>query len=67
MDLDRREAGAVGVVHRLDHVVDELLSNGCLDFGAIEGTCFGAQHRMAHARNLEDRHGGTIIPGLHRR
>ena len=61
VDLRRRQADAVILDHRLDHVVDQLLDDRVADVGALEGARLRAQHRMAHARDLQDRHIRRII------
>src|SRR5581483_131590 len=56
VNLRRGEADAVILGHRLDHVVDEPLHSGGLDLAAIERLSSAAQHRVAHASHLENRH-----------
>ena len=55
--LRRRQPDAVVLVHRLDHVVDELL-DGRRDLIAARssGLRLGAQHGVAHARDFQNRH-----------
>jgi hypothetical protein len=55
--LRRREADAVVLGHRVDHVVDQLLSRGALDFRLVERPGLGTQHGMPHARDLQNSHG----------
>ena len=50
------EADAVILVHRLDHVVDELLDDGVAEVRLLELPCAPAQNRVPHARDFEDRH-----------
>ena len=55
------QADAVILGHRVDHVVDELLHGGGLDVASFEGPRLGAQHGVAHARDLQDGHDRGII------
>jgi ADP-ribose pyrophosphatase YjhB (NUDIX family) len=43
-------------LHRLDHVVDELLDSGGFDVGALEGSRTRPQDGMTHAGDLQNRH-----------
>ena len=61
VDLGRRQADAVILDHRLDHVVDQLLDDGIADFAAIERASLLAQHGMPHPRDFQDRHIRQII------
>ena len=54
--LRRREADAVVLGHGVDHVVDQLLDDRAPDLGLLERPRFRAQHRMPHARDLQNRH-----------
>jgi len=59
MYLRRRQAGAAGVGHGLDHV-----GNQPADFrgpGVGHGCRLAEQHRMAHACNLENRHASKYV------
>ena len=57
----RRQADAVILRHRVEHVVDELLNGGGLDVAPFDRPRLGAQHGMAHARDLQNGHDGGII------
>ena len=57
--LRRRQADAVVLVHRLDHVVDELLEARIPDLGTLDGAGGPPQHRVSHAGDLEDGHRPT--------
>src|SRR3954466_8728519 len=58
--LRRREAEGRILLHRLEHVVDELLDARRLDVGGIDRLGARAQHGMSHPRHLQDRHTGSI-------
>ena len=61
MNLRGRQADAVILDHRLDHVVDQLLDDRVADVGAVEGAGFLPQHRVAHPCDFQDRHSSQII------
>jgi hypothetical protein len=61
VNLRRRQADTVIFVHRLDHVVDQLLDRSAADLGLVERPGFGAQHRVTHPRDLQNRHTHRII------
>ena len=52
--LGCRQAGAVRVHQRIDHVLDQVRDRGRSRVG--DRQCGAAQHGMAHARDLEYRH-----------
>ena len=54
--LRRGEADAVILGHRLDHVVDEPLNRCAQQPGPIERAGSTAEHRVPHARHLENGH-----------
>ena len=54
------EADAVILLHRVDHVVDELLDGRGLEVRPLERTRPPAQDGMSHARHLEDGHVGGL-------
>ena len=56
MNLRRRQADAVVLVHGIDHVVDQLLHRRILELGALDGTRPLAQNRMTHAGDFQQRH-----------
>ena len=56
--LRRGDAGAAGILHRLDHVLDELAQPGGLRVFDLGGA--GAQHRVPHAGNLQQSHGANM-------
>ena len=57
--LRRRQADALGLDHRFEHVVNEFLEDALADL--LQGNWLGdlPQHRCAELRNLEDRHRST--------
>ena len=59
--LRRRQADAVILGHRVEHVVDELLHRRGLDIAPFDRPRFGPQHGMPHARDLQDGHDRGII------
>jgi hypothetical protein len=59
VNLRRGKADTVVLVHGVDHVVDQLLQRKLLQLRAIDRARAGAQHRMTHAGNLQQRH--TVI------
>ena len=61
MHLGRREPDAAGVRQRLQHVGDEPLHLGR---GRVGDRLGGpAQHRVAHAGDLENGHAPTMVRG----
>src|SRR5690606_25611858 len=60
VDLDRRQAGAVGVAHRLDEVVDELLHGGGGELLTRELACGLSQNRVTDLGDLADGHARTL-------
>jgi len=54
--LRRGQTGAVGVVHRLDQVVDEPLRVGRGELGARQVAAALAQHRFTELGDLQQRH-----------
>ena len=56
VNLRRRQADTVVLVHGVDHVVDQLLHRRVLQLGALDLPGAGAQHGMAHAGDLQERH-----------
>ena len=61
VNLRRRQADTVVLVHGVDHVVDELLHRRVLQLRALDLPRAGAQHRMAHAGDLQQRHGVDYV------
>jgi 8-oxo-dGTP diphosphatase len=59
--LRRRQTDAVILDHRVDHVVDQPLDHHALELGLLDRAGFRAQYRMAHARDLQNRHDRRII------
>ena len=59
--LRRGKADATILDHRIDHVVDQLLNHRLLQSPRRAARGFRAQHRMAHARDFQDRHICGII------
>src|SRR5436190_1603730 len=51
-----RDANPRVFLHRLEHVVDELLDPGSTDFRRVQRPGFRAQDRVPHARDLQNRH-----------
>jgi hypothetical protein len=60
VNLRRREADTVVFVHGVDHVVNQLLQRSQLQLRAIDLARADAQHWMAHAGNLQQRHSVII-------
>ncbi len=58
--LRRREPDALILVHRLEHVVDELLDGSGADFGGIQRSSARPKHGVTHAGDLQNRHRGII-------
>ena len=56
VDLDRCEAGAIGIVHRLDQVIDELLDLRRRELFAGEVPSGLAKNRMSELGDLADGH-----------
>ena len=65
--LRRGEADALILGHRLEHVVDQLLDARRLDLADVDRPRTGTQHRVAHVRNLQNRHRRIIVVGYERR
>ena len=61
MDLWGGQADALVLVHRLEHVVDELLDSRRSNLAGIERARGGAKHGVSHARYLQNRHAGIIV------
>ena len=55
MDLRRGDAGAAGILHRLDHVLDEPAHPG--RGRVVDRAGDAAQYRVPHAGDLEQSHG----------
>ena len=55
MHLRRRQPDAVILVHRLDHVVDELLHERIAERRLVERPRARAEHRVPHPRHFENR------------
>ena len=60
VDLRRGQPDAVVFVHRLDHVVDELLQQHVPQLRWLHGSRAFPQHGMTHARDFENRHEGRL-------
>src|SRR4029079_18933339 len=56
MHLRRRESDSLVLLHRLEHVVDELLDCRGPNLRRVHRASLRAQHRMLHARDLQNRH-----------
>ena len=59
MHLRAGQADPAVLVHGVDHVVDEFLEARVLDLGALERAGLLPQHRMPHARDLQDGHAAS--------
>src|SRR4029078_5200254 len=56
VNLRRRETNPLILLHRCQHVIDELLDLWRSDLRRMQRPGFRAQHRMPHARDLQDGH-----------
>ncbi len=54
------QADAVVLVHRLDHVVDELLQQHVPQLRRLHGSRAFPQHGMSHARDFQNGHEGRL-------
>jgi len=63
LNLRCRQPDALVFAHRLEHVVDEALDRGRADVTGIDRPGAGAQHRMAHACDLQNGHSRIIVVG----
>jgi hypothetical protein len=59
--LRRRQADAVVLDHRVDHVVDQFLHDRTGDLRAIDRPGLSPEDRVAHPRDLQNRHLVGII------
>ena len=59
--LRRGQADALVLGHRLEHVVDQLLDARRLDLADVDRPRPRTQHRVAHVRNLQNRHRRIIV------
>ena len=56
VDLRRRQSDAVILMHRLDHVVDQLLDQRAAEGRLVERLRALSEDRTPHARDFENRH-----------
>ena len=56
MYLRRRQPDAVILMHRLDHVVDQLLHERVAEGRLVERLGALPEHGVPHARDFQDRH-----------
>ena len=56
VDLRRRQSNSLVLLHRLEHVVDELLDLRRADLGRMERAGLRAEDGMPHARDFQNRH-----------
>ena len=61
VNLRRRQADAVVLVHGVDHVVDQLLHRRLLQLGAFDLLRARAEDRMAHAGDFQERHSDDYV------
>jgi hypothetical protein len=59
VDLGGGQADALGLVHGLEHVVDQPLQGGFGQFGGGNGDRLGAQARVGEFEDGEQGHGGA--------